>query len=132
MDVQDLRGDTRAGVIRWIHPVFCSPPHRVTHPEHADALAIAIHENGWQGPALLGYIWRAKIQLISGSHRWAACTRLGHQLPILLLDYPDVWKIWGSGEWMKILASAPWVSENSFGGQNGLRFRELPLEEGVP
>lgn len=64
--------------IRWLSPSDCIPPHRVARPEQVEVLASEFIKNGWGSgyPALVGYLdmnYRgSKVQLLSGSHRWAA------------------------------------------------------------
>ncbi len=94
--------------IRWLSPEACDPPHRVTHPEHYEALRDALR-SGWEAdaPACLGYLWDERVQLISGSHRWAACRDIGQKIPVAMLSYEWVKSIWGTDAWLTLIANPP-------------------------
>lgn len=82
----------------WLKPDLCTPPHGVARPEQVDDLAEAFSLCGWNpaAPALIGYLWGSGIQLLSGSHRWAAATKAGlDKIPIVLVDYFKVHRAWG-------------------------------------
>lgn len=95
-----------SGEIVWMPAEMCAPPHRVTHPDRLADLITAIERDGWNGPMLLGYWLDGKVQLISGSHRWAAATALHRQLPVWLHDYEYIRGIYGTHEWMELMAAS--------------------------
>lgn len=101
--------------VQWLPPSRCVPPHRVTHPEKASALCQEFLTNGWstREPALVGYELEDGIQLITGSHRWAAAMGAGIQIPVKVVPYGLVWASWGNLErWFRLL-------ELGRGGNNG-------------
>lgn len=93
--------------VQWTNTEFCDPPHRVTHPEKFFELLEMFKKNGWDTnhPPLLGYWLENKIQLISGSHRWAAAKEAEIKIPILLHTYEKIFNIWGTEEWLHLLQS---------------------------
>lgn len=93
----------------WIEPEKCEPPHRVTHPEFFRLLIKEFQEFGWRKgtPALLGYDFFNHIQLISGSHRWAAAKIVGIKIPVMVNSYDDVLQKWGFDEWVKMVKNPP-------------------------
>ena len=91
--------------VQWIDTNLCDPPHKVTHPEKFYELLELFLKYGWDNnhPPLLGYWFEDKIQLISGSHRWAAANEAHIKIPILLYSYEFIKNIWGTEEWLQIL-----------------------------
>lgn len=94
--------------VSWIEPSLCDPPHKVTHPEKFIDLCGAFCGEGWDinEPPLLGYPIDNKIQLISGSHRWAAALEANIKIPIIVYSYDWIYEIWGSDTWLHILENA--------------------------
>jgi len=92
--------------VTWISPSRCSPPHRVTHPEKFQQLYLEFCASGWnkKEPPLLGYQMR-NIQLISGSHRWAAARLAKIDIPVIIYSYKSIEKIWGTDEWLQLLTN---------------------------
>jgi hypothetical protein len=90
----------------YVHPNQCIPPHKVTHEEKLEKLIHSIQNNGWDGPSLLGYVLDDKIQLISGSHRWAAMDFLDFLIPVDLKDFSYVHCVYGTKEWEDLMISA--------------------------
>ena len=89
------------GVTRqWLSPSACVPPHRVTHPEKVQQLAAAFRDGGWdvERPALVGYPHGKGVQLLSGSHRWAAAISAGIRIPVRVVPYARVVWAWGDLE----------------------------------
>ena len=86
-------------MIQWLPPSSCFPPHRVTHPDKAAELEAAFRDAGWdlRRPVLVGYPvpGEGRIQLLSGSHRWAAAERAGIQIPVRIVPYSRVRSSWG-------------------------------------
>ena len=91
-------------MLRHFTPGAVTPPHKVTRPEQVDFLAAAIEEYGWQGPPLVGYRVDGGVQLLSGTHRHAACRRLGFAMPVVLREFEDVKAAWGDLEkWKQLM-----------------------------
>ena len=98
-------------MLKWLPVTLCDPPHSVSRPNQVVDLANDFHETGWYGPALVGYPLNGRIQLLTGSHRYAAA-RLSEkdQLPVYLVSLAEVEAFWGNvGQWKRILNSAPHV-----------------------
>lgn len=93
----------------WLHPEQCSPPHRVTHPEKVDALREQFMREGWAVgcPVLVGYLFERRIQLLSGSHRWAAAQRADIVIPVAVYSYEFVRSCVGNLELWDVLMRAP-------------------------
>lgn len=91
------------GQIRWLRVEDCDPPHGVTHQEHASKLIASIINFGWNDRPLQGYKLHDRIQLLSGSHRYAAAKWLDIYIPVVLYEYDYLCSIWGTDEWGKIL-----------------------------
>jgi len=90
----------------WYHPSVCNPPHKVTHPFYMRWLARQFEKSGWDTscPALVGYDHDGKIQLLSGSHRWAAAAMTNTLLPVVVYDYQTVRNAWGdTDKWKAIM-----------------------------
>lgn len=98
--------------VKWIKTKSCTPPHRVTHPEKFIELFRQFSSSGWNNehPPLLGYQMGPKIQLISGSHRWAAAHRADIKIPVVV--YPEfiIHKIWGTEDWLSLLEFTTTIS----------------------
>ena len=93
-------------MIHWLPPSACFPPHRVTHPEKLIQLHRDFITEGWDmsQPFLVGYPYGEGIQLISGSHRWAAAAEAGIKIPVKIVPYHEVWASWGNLErWGNLL-----------------------------
>lgn len=78
----------------------------MTHPDKLELLISAFVVSGWDTscPPLLGYPWlEDKIQLISGSHRWAAACIVSIRIPVVVKSYEYIYEIWGTDEWMNLL-----------------------------
>jgi len=95
----------------WLNPDRCLPPHKVTHPNKLEELKADMLANGWRlgEPILLGY-WdeqARKVQLVSGSHRWAAAQELGLKIPVEVLSYKRAYELWGTEEWCSWLKQPP-------------------------
>lgn len=91
--------------VQWIETRNCDPPHRVTHMDKFFELYDMFVLHGWDKnhPPLLGYFFDKKIQLISGSHRWAAADKAGIKIPVLLFSYETITNIWGTDGWLQLL-----------------------------
>lgn len=98
-------------IIYWLHPRKMRPPHQVTDAERALALRDGLKKFGWKkgSPALLGYWDHGRIQLISGSHRWAACMSLNIRIPVYVVGREYLRRIWGTEQWVKLVAHPPKV-----------------------
>lgn len=91
-------------MVEWLQPDFCWPPHKITHLEKFDSLVMAFHRDGGWGDgfeALVGYPTydqqtnQFKIQLLTGSHRWAAAEAVGVRMPVVVVDEETVELSWG-------------------------------------
>lgn len=92
----------------WLEPVSCDPPHGVSHPEKVQALADAFDRTGWgvSCPVLVGYPLDGRVQLLSGSHRWAAATHARIQIPVVIVPFADVEAAYGDLDaWRHIMQS---------------------------
>jgi hypothetical protein len=90
--------------IQWIDSKLCYPPHKITHPDKFIKLAKCFSDTGWNlsKQPLIGY-HLDKIQLISGSHRWAAANKVGIKIPVILYEYEYIKNIWGTDDWVYLL-----------------------------
>ena len=89
-----------------LSPNQCLPPHRITHEEKFEILSLEFLLNGWGNhhPALVGYQNGSKVQLLSGSHRWAAALRAGIDIPVVVFPRLEVEAAWGFLEkWEKLM-----------------------------
>ena len=95
-------------ILTWIHPCKCIPPHRITHWDKFTDLKNNL-SNGWDSacPVLIGYLFENKIQLISGSHRWAAMLELNKEIPVFVMDYEVVLSIHGTDTWVNMMSNPP-------------------------
>lgn len=87
-------------------PELCIPPHRVSHPEKVGYFYKQFLYKGWgKGyPKLVGYPWQGRIQLLSGSHRWAAALRARMPIPVAVVPYEQVEEAWGNLElWQELM-----------------------------
>lgn len=91
---------------------LCDPPHRVTHEDKLIELANEFAVNGWSRdhPVLVGYVLEGRIQLLSGSHRFAAARMNNLPVPVLVWPYEAVKDAWGTEGWAGIM-DAPLLRE---------------------
>ena len=78
--------------------------------ERYEALRMAFTACGWalDKPVLAGY--RAlcgRVQLVSGSHRWAAARDAGILVPVWLKTREEVESFWGSDAWLEWVKGTP-------------------------
>jgi len=97
-------------MINWLYPAHVMPPHAVTTPAKVASLMKDFEEFGWWGEALVGYVTYDKrsreyaVQLLSGSHRWAAALKLGIRIPVYVVPEEDVDDAWGDlDKWSKLM-----------------------------
>ena len=78
-------------------PGDCDPPHRVGRPEQVMELQAAFARDGWspKHPSLVGYPLNGRIQLLSGSHRWAASVGVLDRIPVAVVPLRLVEESWG-------------------------------------
>lgn len=91
-----------------IPPLDCDPPHQIGYPDKVAALQDAFAASGWDvsHPRLVGYPLGGRIQLLSGSHRWAASIGVLDAIPVSVVALRDVEEAWGSPEaWAEVMAS---------------------------
>ena len=64
----------------------CKPPHGVHHEYRRIRIANSLHGEGWKGRPLLGQRYNGRIQLWTGSHRYAAAHSLNLAIvPVVLI-----------------------------------------------
>lgn len=98
-------------MIQWISPIKLWPPHAVTHPEKVAELIKLFKARGWgvgydalvAYPTLDNQTGRMGIQLLSGSHRWAAAVEAGIHVPVVVLAEETVERCWGNVEMWKTM-----------------------------
>lgn len=89
----------------YLQTTECMPPHAVGRPEHVDDLVESILLRGWDGPSLIGYPFNGTIQLLSGSHRYAASQRLQIAMPVVIVPFEVVQEAHGHLEaWSTLMA----------------------------
>lgn len=92
-----------------LHPDDCVPPHAADDAKMQKFIKW-FEKAGFDKdhPAIIGYPFNGKIQLLSGSHRWAAAKETNTMLPVTLWLKSDVEKAWGDlVEWAKIMKQIP-------------------------
>lgn len=97
----------------WVATAICDPPHAVGRPEQVEVLAHALRDGWGSGyPALVGYVYGDRVQLLSGSHRFAAAIRAGRwSVPVAIRPWHVVEAAWGDlDRWAEVMA-APTVRE---------------------
>ena len=95
-------------MVQWLSPSQCLPPHRVTHPEKMAELLQMFLNGGWDTgeSALVGYHDGDTVQLLSGSHRWAAAAAAGMRIPVIVKPYSEVLCSYGNLErWAMLMGS---------------------------
>lgn len=93
-------------MVRWIPPSTCDPPHAVGRPEQVRRLFLDFLKRGWdiEKGALVGYPLGDRIQLLSGSHRWAAAKMARIRIPVVIRHPEEVWAAWGDLEkWGRLM-----------------------------
>lgn len=93
----------------WLDPALCDPPHEVDDVLFFVRLTECFARFGWaaEQPVLLGYCFEGRIQLVSGSHRWAAARAAGICVPVVLRSYEEVISTWGEPAWLEWLQNPP-------------------------
>lgn len=93
------------GELRMVDPGDCYPPH-IDDPWKTDKLFWSLWLWGWQlhQPILVGYYLNETIQLLSGSHRFAAALQLKIEIPVQVYSYEDIKEAWGTELWEKIMS----------------------------
>lgn len=100
----------------WVLPQDCDPPHGITHDKTYELLIEAfLKKEGYPGsgwdtkePVLIGYPLDGRIQLLSGSHRWAAAKDAGIKIPVLMRQRSVIEASFGLlSEWEKIMKAPP-------------------------
>lgn len=92
-------------ILCWLDPQACDPPHGVTHPDKEVDLAREFHVRGWHPdhPALVGYELGRRVQLLSGSHRWAAAKMAGIKIPVVVHPEATIVRAYGDLDAWKTL-----------------------------
>lgn len=94
-------------MIRWIPPQLCTPPHKVARPDQVVDLANAFVREGWNPnePALIGYPFEGGVQLLSGSHRWAASMLAKlDKIPVEIKPLSEIEQSWGTDRWSEVMS----------------------------
>lgn len=99
------------GVVVWVDPNDCEPPHGLDlqAPHDADKvnmLVKAFSESGFDKtkPALVGYPVDGRVQLLSGTHRHEAAKRTNTKLPIVFWLRSTIESAWGSlDDWLHLM-----------------------------
>lgn len=89
----------------WVDPADCDPPHKAEQKKMQKFVeafeAAGFNENH---PAVIGYPFNGRIQLLSGSHRHAAALKTGTKLPVTMWLQSDIQRAWGNlEEWAKVM-----------------------------
>jgi ParB-like chromosome segregation protein Spo0J len=107
-------------MIYLLNPISLTPPHAISNLEKYHELLDAFCRDGRWGagyPPLVGYIsverWHnSSVQLLSGSHRYAAAKVAGINIPVRIRRWIDVWSAFGDLQaWRRIMnpdAPVPW------------------------
>lgn len=98
----------RTALHLMVSPLDCDPPHRVGYPEKVDALRDAFLLAGWDArhPRLVAYPCGRRLQLLSGSHRWAASLGVLAEIPVSIVSSAEVEAAWGNlSAWSLVMAS---------------------------
>jgi hypothetical protein len=100
----------------WLFPADCDPPHGLDmEPGGRDDVKVAHLEDQFRHsgfdldyPALVGYPLNGRVQLLSGTHRHRAASRIdGFLLPVTLFLSSDVRTLWGTERWAGVMADIP-------------------------
>lgn len=94
--------------LNYLRASECIPPHRVTHPERVERLVTAFRDGGWdiRKPALVGYPFGGKVQLLNGAARWEAAEEVGILIPVMVCSRIRVEACYGElGYWQKLMES---------------------------
>ena len=94
------------GQVVLLHADECWPPHKVSRSEQVCQLEEQFRVEGWGAgyPNLVGYPWEGRIQLLNGSHRWAAANQIHMPVPVVVVSYEQVEQAWGNlEEWQQIM-----------------------------
>lgn len=100
-------------IITWVNPDECEPPHKITHWDKYQQLVSEFQRDGCWGidhDVLTGYYIGDKIQLISGSHRWAAAKEADIMVPVMIYDYDEIQESWGTERWVVNRERIPYIS----------------------
>jgi hypothetical protein len=90
-----------------VDPRVLIPPHKITNVQKARQLCAEFRATGWDPsePALVGYWWMGKIQLLSGTHRRAGAMLARIAVPVVVYDRAYVEDAWGTDRWAEIMMS---------------------------
>lgn len=100
----------------YVSPYDCLPPHGLdmtggSDPERVETLYLDFVAAGGFSPghpALIGYPYNGKIQLLSGTHRLEAAKRANVDIPLVLWLRSDVEAAWGDlDKWRIIMEDVP-------------------------
>lgn len=90
----------RPPAIEWYHPAWFSPPHGITHPEKYEELCWEFRHHGWAKgtPALIAYPWRQPFAGLLMPGESTPRPNTSH-------SYQYLYSIWGTEEWINLLAN---------------------------
>lgn len=102
-------------MIIWLHPNDCDPPHslNLTHGSRdlikVEGLEEKFRVYGFDThyPALVGYPFNGRVQLLSGTHRHEAARRCSIKLPVTLFLRSYVEAYWGTDKWPDLICDIP-------------------------
>jgi ParB-like nuclease domain len=98
-------------LLAWMSPEDCDPPHAVKHEDKFEELVEQfLRREDWDlnRDALIGYPLNGRIQLLSGSHRWAAAKLAGIKIPVLVRQRSRIEEVFGNlDEWEKVMRPVP-------------------------
>lgn len=94
--------------LKLLPPTVMVPPHKVTRESDVIDLAEKFYCEGWDStkPALVGYKYFNKIQLLSGTHRHAAALLADlESIPVVVFEVDEITDAWGKPEWDYIMSA---------------------------
>lgn len=101
-------------LITWVDADDCYPPHGLdlTTAHDAEKVNMLMEAFATEGfdkskPALVGYPFDGKVQLLSGTHRHEAARRVGIQLPVTLWLQSSIEDAWGLPTWVRVVKDIP-------------------------
>lgn len=97
--------------IVWLNPIILTPPHGVSNLEKYHGLLDQFARDGRWGDGkepLIGYwltgTYSTAVQLLSGSHRYAAARMAEIFVPVLVREISEVWDAFGDvPRWRRIM-----------------------------
>lgn len=100
----------KTSLVIWVDPADCDPPHEVRKQERLYPLIEEFSSKGFDKskPALIGYVLKGRIQLLSGTHRHKSAEITGIKIPVTLWRGDDIDQNWGQlEEWRRVMEDIP-------------------------